>query len=138
MKDGFVEGLAIRARWTAEAWRFDETREARCGRRVGKSENGGFESRRAVEEGESSASGGVERNGGNRISRSSKAGGSCSIEEEPRVWRAVCGWVFALRVLMVGCGRDGLEVSGGVGSNVVIAWVRRCCFATFNRRLSSS
>ncbi len=68
-KEGFVVGLAMRARWTAEVCRLLEMRDASCGRREGKSEKGGLLSSRAVDSGDR-AIGGACRNGGRRVRRS--------------------------------------------------------------------
>jgi hypothetical protein len=70
--------LAIRARWTAEALRVEETRAASWGRTVGRREKGGLESRRAIDSGESDP--------GGRRRRSRSGAGSSWVREAAWAW----------------------------------------------------
>lgn len=119
--DGFVAGLAMRARRTAEVCKFVETSEASWGRRDGNSEKGGLARRRVVDSGDSEA-GELVRNGGRRRSRSISGCGSSAVEVAGRA----CG--FARRA------SDGAGFVGGrVGFAVEMAWTRRWLFAASRR-----
>lgn len=123
-----MDGLAIRARCTAEWCNVLETSVASCGRWVGKSDRGGLESSRVVDSGDSSVF--PARSGGSRSRRSSNGAGSCP---------AVLVACF--------CGRGRPVVKDGAAACLVwrdcgfalnIASARRHCLAASSRYSFSS